>query len=109
MRQLLNGVLAQPKWLINSNSRLSGSQEVPIGQEIFFVVTLMKPLIYRLFFVNRSRAEFMKRVLRQELLFSVEPISRELEIAYPGDMGFVYILPNAIQVDMFIHCRRTGS
>lgn len=58
-------------------------EEVPIGQEIFFVVTLTNttdlPIVFR---EPKQSGVHERESYDKTLLFSVEPISGELEIAY---------------------------
>ena len=75
---------------------------VPIGHEIFFVVTLTNttdlPIVFR---EPRQTGVLEIEYPGEMLLFSVAPISNGLSIAYPGETGFVELAPVAIQRDMF--------
>jgi hypothetical protein len=75
---------------------------VPIGHEIFFIVTLTNttdlPIVFR---EPRQNGVLEIEYLSKMLLFSVEPISYGLSIAYPLQTGFVELAPEAIQRDMF--------
>lgn len=74
---------------------------VPIGHEIFFVVTLTNttdlPLVFR---EPRQNGVLEIEQYDRMLLFSVAPISNGLSIAYPLE-GPVQLVPVAIQRDMF--------
>ncbi len=74
---------------------------VPIGHEIFFVVTLTNttdlPIVFR---EPRQTGVLEIEYLGRMLLFSVAPISDRLSIAYPLE-GPVDLAPVAIQRDMF--------
>jgi hypothetical protein len=75
---------------------------VPIGQEIFFVATLTNttdlPIVFR---EPRQSGVLAVESYDKTLLFSIEPINEGLSITYPGE-GFVQLLPEAIQPDMFM-------
>ena len=83
---------------------------VPIGQEIFFVATLTNttdlPIVFR---EPRQNGVLELVSYDKTLLFSVEPISEGLSIAYPGETGFVQLLSEAIQSDMFATLPPHGS
>lgn len=85
-------------------------ENVPIGHEIFFVVTLTNttdlPIVFR---EPRQNGVLAIENYDKTLLFSVEPISEGLSIAYPGETGFVQLLPDAIQSDMFATLPPHGS
>ncbi len=74
---------------------------VPIGHEIFFVVTLTNttdlPIV---FWEPRQTGVLEIEQYDKMLLFSVRPISDGLSIAYPLE-GPVDLVPEAIQRDMF--------
>ncbi len=74
---------------------------VPLGHEIFFVVTLTNttdlPIVFR---EPRQTGVLEIEYLSKMLLFSVAPISNGLSIAYPLE-GPVELAPEAIQRDMF--------
>ena len=74
---------------------------VPIGHEIFFVVTLTNttdlPIVFR---EPRQTGVLEIEAPGKTLLFSVRPISDRLSIAYPLE-GPVQLVPVAIQRDMF--------
>lgn len=78
-------------------------ETVPIGQEIFFVATLTNttdlPIVFR---ESRQHGVLEIEYYGKTLLFSVEPISDGLSIAYPLEAGFVDMIPEAIQRDMFM-------
>jgi hypothetical protein len=78
-------------------------ENVPIGQDIYFVATLTNTTDLPIIFQELRQ----KKVLEIEsydktLLFSVEPISAELSIAYSAEMGFVELLPEPILRDEFL-------
>ncbi len=83
---------------------------VPVGQEIFFVATLTNttdlPIVFR-----EPRQNGVLEIVSYDktLLFSVKPISEGLAIAYPGETGFVQLLSEAIQSDMFATLPPHGS
>ena len=77
------------------------SANVPIGHEIFFVVTLTNttdlPIVFR---EPRQTGVLEIEAPGKTLLFSVRPISDGLSIAYPLE-GPVQLVSVAVQRDMF--------
>jgi hypothetical protein len=78
-------------------------ENIPIGQEVFFVATLTNttdlPIVFR---EPKQRGVLEMEAYDRTLLFSVKPISGVLDIAYPADLAFVEIIPEEIQSDMFM-------
>ena len=78
-------------------------ENVPIGQEVFFVATLTNttdlPIVFR---EPRQRGVLEMEAYDRTLLFSVKPISGGLDIAYPANLAIVDIIPEEIQSDMFM-------
>ncbi len=85
-------------------------ENVPIGQKVFFVATLTNttdlPIVFR---EPRQNGVLELVSYDKTLLFSVEPISNGLSIAYPGETGLVQLLSEAIQSDMFATLPPHGS
>ena len=83
---------------------------VPIGHEIFFVVTLTNttdlPLVFR---EPRQKGVLEIEYLGRMLLFSVKPLTDGLSIAYPLQAGAVELATDAIQRDMFTTLPPHGS
>ncbi len=78
-------------------------ENVPIGQEVFFVATLTNTTDLPIVFREPKQSGVLEiESYDKTLLFSVKPISGELEIAYPGDTAIVDMLPEEIQRDMFM-------
>ena len=75
----------------------------PIGQEIFFVATFTNTTDQSLVFrESKQDGVFAKEDYNTTLLFSVEPISKDLSLSFPGQGGFVDRFAQPVTLGEFV-------